>query len=89
MGLLEVKADGEIMGALVHGSNVHYATILASSLREHPERLVIAYPDDNYLRDLIAAPSIIGLGFTWRAEALANLQSGTGCHCFGSKIVEP
>jgi len=60
----------------VHCSNIHYAIIQASSVDEHPERFVIAYPDENCLRDLIAAPSIIGVGFTSRADALANIESG-------------
>jgi hypothetical protein len=64
------------MGALVHCANVRYAIIQASSTKDHPERLVVAYPDENCLRDLIAAPSIVGLGFTSREEAMANLIGG-------------
>jgi len=64
------------MGALVHCANVCYAIIQASSIKDHPERLVVAYPDENCLRDLIAAPSIVGLGFTSREEAMANLIGG-------------
>ena len=73
---LEVRVDGEVMGALVHCANVCYAIIQASSIKDHPERLVVAYPDENCLRDLIAAPSIVGLGFTSREEAMANLIGG-------------
>ena len=51
------------MGALVQCSTVRYAIIQASSNKDDPERLVIAYPDENCLRDLIAAPSIVGFGF--------------------------
>ena len=43
-------------------SDLRYAVIQASSKKERPERLVIAYHDEQSLRDLIAAPSIIGLG---------------------------
>ena len=35
--------------------------------------LVIAYPDENCLRDLIAGPSILSAGFTSREEAMARL----------------
>jgi hypothetical protein len=42
--------------------------------KDKPERLVIAYQDEDRLRDLIAAPSIFGLGFASRDEALANLE---------------
>jgi len=36
--------------------------------------LVIAYHDEQSLRDLIAAPSIIGPGFASREEAIANCE---------------
>jgi len=48
--------------------------IQASSKKDRPERLVIAYHDEQTLRDLIAAPSIIGLGFASREEAIANCE---------------
>jgi hypothetical protein len=62
------------MGAVVHCSTVRYAVIQASSNNDRPERLVIAYQDENCLRDLIASPSIIGSGFASREEAMANLE---------------
>jgi hypothetical protein len=62
------------MGVLVHCSGMCYAVIQASSKKDRPERLVIAYQDEDCLRDLIAAPSIIGLGFRSREEAIANLE---------------
>jgi hypothetical protein len=73
MAALRGKVDCEVLGALVHCSTVRYAIIQASSVADHPERLVMAYPDENCLRDLIAAPSIIGLGFASREEATVNL----------------
>jgi hypothetical protein len=60
------------MGAVVHCSTVSYAVIQASSKKDQPERLVIAYQDENSLRALIASPSLIGLGFASREEAMAN-----------------
>jgi hypothetical protein len=65
------------MEGFVHCSNVRYAVIQASSKNDKPERLVIAYQDKNCLRDLIAAPSIVGLGFASREEAMANLEGQT------------
>ena len=62
------------MGEVVHGSNVRYAVIQASSKKDPPERLVIAYQDENCLRGLIASPSIIGLGFASREEVMAKLE---------------
>ena len=64
------------MGVLVHCSSACYAVIQASR-KDRPERLVISYHDENCLRDLIAAPSIIGLGFASREEAIANLEGHT------------
>ena len=62
------------MGEVVHCSNLRYAVIQASSKNDRPERLVIAYQDENSLRALIASPSLIGLGFASREEAMANLE---------------
>ena len=73
-GFVEDTTDGDVMGVLVHCSSVCYAVIQASSKKDRPERLVIAYRDQKCLRDLIAAPSIIGLGFASREEAIANLE---------------
>ena len=61
------------MDELVDTSTWRYAVI---SVRSEPdrERLVIAYPDEETLRDLIAAPSIVALGYSSRADALKNID---------------
>ena len=61
------------MEELVDTSTWRYAVI---TVRSDParERLVIAYPDEDTLRDLIAAPSIVALGYTSRADALKNID---------------
>jgi hypothetical protein len=58
---------------LVDASAWQYAVI---NVRSEPdrERLVIAYPDEETLRDLIAASSIVALGYTSRADALKNID---------------
>jgi len=58
---------------LVDTSTWRYAVI---SVRSAParERLVIAYPDEQTLRDLIAAPSVVALGYASRADALRNID---------------
>jgi hypothetical protein len=58
---------------LADTSTCHYAVISGRS--EPAERLVIAYRDEEALRDLIAAPSILALGYTSRADALENIDS--------------
>jgi len=50
-----------------------YAVICVRSEPDR-ERLVIAYPDEETLRDLIAAPSIVALGYGSRADALKNVD---------------
>jgi hypothetical protein len=62
------------MGVHVQCSGGRYAVVQASSNKDKPERLVIAYQDENCLRDLIAAPSIFGLGFSSREEAMRHLK---------------
>ena len=61
------------MNDLVDTSTWRYAVI---SVRSAParERLVIAYPDEQTLRDLIAAPSVVALGYASRADALRNID---------------
>jgi hypothetical protein len=57
------------MSALLQFSNVRYAVIRLSSAKGSPERLVLAYPNEETLRGLIADTSIVGLGFSSRDEA--------------------
>ena len=61
------------MNDLVDTSTWRYAVIC---VRSEParERLVIAYPNEETLRDLIAAPSIVALGYTSPADALKNID---------------
>jgi len=51
-----------------------YAVIAGLRTEQLPERLVVAYPDEESLRDLIAAPSIIALGFNSREEAVKHAE---------------
>jgi hypothetical protein len=64
---------GDVARGPGHASIEHYAVI---SVRTQPycERMVIAYSDERSLRDLIAAPSIVTLGYRSREEALANID---------------
>ncbi len=61
------------MDELVETSTWQYAVICVRSEPDR-ERLVIAYPDEETLRDLIAAPSIVTLGYSSRADALNNID---------------
>jgi hypothetical protein len=52
-----------------------YAVIEARRIEGLSERLVIAYRDEESLRDLIAGPSIIACGFASHEEAQANIDA--------------
>jgi len=63
------------MKELIDFSSVQYAVIEALRTETGPERFVIAYPNEQSLRDVIAAPSIIAFGFSSREEAVANTEA--------------
>ena len=68
-------AEGAVMKELIDFSRVQYAVIEALRTETGPERFVIAYPNEQSLRDVIAAPSIIAFGFPSREEAIANTEA--------------
>lgn len=55
-------------------SGLQYAVIQACT-EGRPERFAIGYCNEESLRDLIVAPSIIALGFSSRAKAMASIES--------------
>src|SRR5438477_194831 len=57
------------MSALLQSSHVRYTVIQLSSVKGSPERLVLAYPNEETLRDLIAETSIVGLSLSSRDKA--------------------
>ena len=63
------------MTGLVDSPNEQYAVIEARRTEGPSERLVIAYPDEESLRELIAGPSIIACGFASREEAQTNIDA--------------
>ena len=66
---------GKVMSELIDSLNLRYAVIEAHCSEGPPERFAIAYSNEESLRDVIAAPSIIGFGFASREEALAGLAA--------------
>lgn len=81
-----VELDGEVMEGFDHCSNVGDEIVQASGRKDQPESVVVAYANEACLRDVIAVPSIIGLGFTSREEATANLVgSNTDFSSFDTK----
>ena len=69
------------MKELIDFSSVQYAVIEALRTETGPERFVIAYPNEQSLRDVIAASSIIAFGFPSREEAIANTEA-----CFSAAV---
>ena len=69
------KALGEVMDKLVDSSSLKYAVIVVLRTEGRPECVVLGYPDEESLRDLIAAPSIAALGFASREKAVASIES--------------
>jgi hypothetical protein len=65
------------MNALLQFTKLQYAVIQVSNMTDPPERLILSYTDERTLRGLIAGPSIVGLGFGSRDEAVSteNLTS--------------
>lgn len=63
------------MNELVHSANVKYAVIQVSSNSDSLIRLALAYPEEQFLRSLIAEPSILGHEFS-RPEETAVVVAG-------------
>jgi hypothetical protein len=64
-----------VVNELVDLSDVQYAVIEGLHTETGHERIVIAYPNEQSLRDLIAAPAIIASGFSSREEAVAGSRA--------------
>jgi hypothetical protein len=60
---------------LVDSSIAQYAVIEARRTEGPSERFVLAYRDEESLRELIAGPSIIAGGFASREEAQINVDA--------------
>lgn len=63
------------MNGLIDAFGVRYAVIKGSCSQGSPVPLVIAYADEKSLRELIASPSILGLRFASRAEAVKSARN--------------
>jgi hypothetical protein len=68
----EVKLEDAVVNQLFNFSSMQYAVIEALHSEAGPERFVIAYPNEQSLRDVIAEPSIVAFGFSSREEAIAG-----------------
>ena len=55
-------------------SSEQFAVIESRWTDRRPDRFVLVYRDEESLRELIATPSIIALGFTSREDALKQIE---------------
>ena len=63
------------MNTLSEVSGIRYAVIEALRNESSSEQFVIAYRNEQLLREFIAAPCIIATGFVSRHEAAKNLKA--------------
>jgi hypothetical protein len=68
----ESWSEGNIMSELGGASTWQCAVIAIRT--QPPEQLVIAYPDENTLRTIIAVSSIIALGYDSADQAVADID---------------
>ena len=66
---------GEVMTGVVDSLIAQYAVIEVGRTEGPSECIVIAYPDEDSLRDLIAGPSIIACRFASREEAQGTIDA--------------
>ena len=66
---------GAVVNKLLEFSEMRYAVIEAPQIESGPERFVVAYYTEQSLREFIAAPRIIAIGFSSRAEAVARSEA--------------
>jgi hypothetical protein len=69
------EMEDAVVNELVDSSSVQYAVIAGLRTETGPERLVIAYPNEKSLRDLLAAPSILAIGFSSREDAVEGSRA--------------
>lgn len=69
------RPDGVVMTRPVDLAVLQYAVLEAFRTEGPPERFVIAYPNEESLRSLIARRNIIRCGFASRDEAQAHLNA--------------
>ena len=69
-----VREDAVVNGS-VDPSGVQYAVIAGLRIETGRERLVISYPNEKSLRDLLATSSILALGFSSWEDAVAGSRT--------------
>ena len=76
------------MIGLIDSLGVRYAVIKDCCSQGSPEPFVIAYAEEKSLRELIAAPSILGLRFESRAEAVKSARNDSPAIALSNQMRE-
>ncbi len=76
-----MRGEDVVVNEMVDSPDVKYAVIAGLRTKTGAECLVIAYPSEESLRDLIAAPSIIAVGLSSRGEAVSRASVPTAATC--------
>lgn len=63
------------MNSRVDSSSDQNAVIESRCTDRHAERFVLAYYDQGSPRELLAAPSIVAIGFTSREDAMKRIEA--------------
>jgi len=73
--LIGMRGMRKIMNELVDSSSEQFAVIESHWTDRRPDRFVLAYHDEESLRELIATPNIIAVGFTSREDAIKRIEA--------------
>jgi hypothetical protein len=65
----------KVVNELAESSSERFAVIESRWTDRRPDRFVLAYHDEESLRELIAAPSIVGVGFNSRGDAIKRIEA--------------
>jgi hypothetical protein len=74
--LIGIRGMGKVVNKLADSSSERFAVIESRWTDRRPDRFVLAYRDEESLRELIATPSIIAVGFTSREDAIKRIAAG-------------
>ena len=73
--LIGIRGMRKVVNELVDSSSEQFAVIESRWTDRRSDRFVLAYHDEESLRELIATPSIIAVGFATREDAIKRIEA--------------
>jgi hypothetical protein len=73
--LIGIRARRKVVNELIDSSCKRFAVIESRWTDRRPDRFVIEYRDEETLRELIATPSIVAIGFASREDAITRIEA--------------